>query len=81
MRNKTNNLEKLIIGILNFIFSQTAGSWSTFVIDKNGHIIDDWNCEDEDICTNNSTNLTAYKQCGKLVEIERSTEKQGSITQ
>ena len=35
----------------------------------------------EDICTNNSTNLTAYKQCGKLVEIERSTEKQGSITQ
>lgn len=55
MEHKANKFEKLIIDLFNGVFLQTAGSWGAFVIDENGHIVDDWNCEDEDICTDNLT--------------------------
>lgn len=64
MRRKANRFERFVINLLNGIFVRTVGSWGAFIIDEEGHFVDDWGIEDEYADTSVLSERTADKTSG-----------------
>ena len=45
-RKRKHRIQKAIISILNQVFIRSIGSYGAFLIDENGHLVDEWDTDE-----------------------------------
>ena len=45
-RKRKHRIQKALTTILNQVFIQSIGSYGAFLIDENGHLVDEWDTDE-----------------------------------
>ena len=45
-RKRKHRIQKAFIAIINQVFIQSIGSYGAFLIDENGHLVDEWDTDE-----------------------------------
>ena len=45
-RKRKHRIQKALAAILNQVFIQSIGSYGAFLIDENGHLVDEWDTDE-----------------------------------